>query len=152
MPSPDLLQVFSQVFEHEGRPLHRIALAELGPTAEGVALSSLPMPRPTSLCRKPCPRKFWAILVLGHLPPGVAALATGEVRFQARWKLFGDPLLVLLQIGEKLVTKAEPAQRTLLTWWNLPWFGWLFTVTSFPLLGLSSCKHSAQFVPAFDGV
>ena len=50
------------------------------------------------------------ILVLGHLPPGVAALATGEVRFQARWKLSGDPLLV--QIGEKLVTKAEPAQRT----------------------------------------
>ena len=50
-----------------------------------------------------------------HLPPGVAALATGEVRFQARWKLSGDPPLVqavLLQIGEKLVTKAEPAQRT----------------------------------------
>ena len=56
-----------------------------------------------------------AILVLGHLPPGVATLPTEEVRFQARWKLSGDPLLVqavLLQLGEKHVQKSEPAQRT----------------------------------------
>ena len=58
------------------------------------------------------PWQFWCF---GHLLLGVATLATGEVRFQARWKLSGDPLLVqaiLLQLGEKPVQKSEPAQRT----------------------------------------
>ena len=39
-PSPDLLEIPAEVFVHEGKPLPQIALAQLGPSTDGVALST----------------------------------------------------------------------------------------------------------------
>ena len=55
------------------------------------------------------------LLVLGDLPTDLVQVAHSVERFQARWKLSGDPLLLqatLRQIGAQPVTKFVPAECT----------------------------------------
>ena len=53
--------------------------------------------------------------MLGTLPEGEVKVPSSQVRFQVRWKLSGDPLLLqatLLQLGVATVSRYEPKQLT----------------------------------------
>ena len=84
VPSPELLELSAGVFEADGKPLQQLALAQLGPTAEGVALVAGHDSAPYLTLAKAMSSAALGLLVLGRLPACDCALACCEVRFQAK--------------------------------------------------------------------
>ena len=115
VPSPAMLEVPVGVFVCEGADLQQITLAQFGPDAMGIALATLSEAQPYLGLTKPMSAKALGLLVLGTLSAGEVKAPSSQVRFQARWRLSGDPLLLqatLLQLGEAKVSRFEPKQLT----------------------------------------
>ena len=115
LPTPDLVEVPEGVFVSGGRNLVQINPAQIGPAASGIVLMTLSDAEPYVCISKPLSSGPLGLLVLGDLPTDLVQVAHSVERFQARWKLSGDPLLLqatLLQIGAQPVTKFVPAECT----------------------------------------
>ena len=115
LPSPDMLEIPSGVFVSGGVDLPHIALSQFGPDVTGVALATVTDAAPYFALAKPMSDKALGVLVLGALPKNEVQVPVAQLRYQARWKVSGDPLLLqasLLQLGVAHVSKFEPQQRT----------------------------------------
>ena len=115
LPTPDLVEVPEGVFVSGGRNLVQINPAQIGPAASGIVLMTLSDAEPYVCISKPLSSGPLGLLVLGDLPTDLVQVVHSVERFQARWKLSGDPLLLqatLLQIGAQPVTKFVPAECT----------------------------------------
>ena len=115
LPAPETLEIPEGVFEANGVKLPQVTLQQLGPHAKGVALSTAAQAGPYLGLTKPMSREPLGLLVLGALPAEGVSVGSTEVKFQAKWKLSGDPLLLtatLLQLGTPAVVKHEPSVRT----------------------------------------
>ncbi|OLP95201.1 hypothetical protein AK812_SmicGene22685 [Symbiodinium microadriaticum] len=115
LPTPDLVEVPEGVFVSVGRKLLQLTPAQIGPAAAGVVLMTLSEAEPYVCISKPLSSEPLGLLVLGDLPTDIIQVRHSVERFQARWKLSGDPLLLqatLLQIGVQPVQKFVPAECT----------------------------------------
>ena len=113
-PSPAQVQVPCGVFECDGHPLCQVALGKVGPSSSGkFVLVSPDEAAPYLQIQRPVSSGPLALLVLAEIATCQASVKHERVRFQAECQAI---LLsaTILQIGDGLVTKRTPRDRTIL--------------------------------------
>ena len=108
---PSQLQLVTNTFFAQGKPVNQIAFATVGPDAVGIAFATASELAPFLQAGKVISKQPLGVLTTTPIPPGqTGVLHVETIRFPAQYKATNEPLLIqgsLVMLGSIAITRGE---------------------------------------------